>query len=122
MPRIPDARAQADTLGGRLTRCRLKLGLTQQELATATGTSQAVIQRIEAGKCRHPRNIRRLAEAVGVGPAWLMYGVEVVGNLEQEAVETARAWRALDEPQRSAIKEMIFRLATRPETARAEAA
>jgi hypothetical protein len=52
-----------------------------------------------------------LAEALEVNPAWLMFGVHVIEGLEQEAIETARAWSRLMEPQRTALKEMILRLA-----------
>jgi transcriptional regulator with XRE-family HTH domain len=86
-------------------------GWTQHQLAAAVGTSQAVIQRIEAGKCSHPRILNELAEALNVSPAWLMFGVRVVDDLEQEAIETAKAWSRLMEPQRTALKEMIMRIA-----------
>ena len=46
-----------------------------------------------------------------MSPAWLMFGVKVIEGLEQEAIETARAWSRLMEPQRTALKEMIFRIA-----------
>ncbi len=110
-----DARAECEvrttTLGGRLTYSRVEKGWTQHQLAAAVGTSQAVIQRIEAGKCNHPRILTELAEALEVSPAWLMFGVHVIEGLEQEAIETARAWSRLMEPQRTALKEMILRIA-----------
>jgi hypothetical protein len=40
-----------------------------------------------------------------------MFGVKVIEDLEQEAIETARAWSRLTEPQRTALKEMILRIA-----------
>ncbi|MCB1741979.1 MAG: helix-turn-helix transcriptional regulator [Gammaproteobacteria bacterium] len=94
-----------------MTRVRLRKGLTQHQLAHTVGTSQAVVQRIETGKCKHPRNIDQIADALSVSPAWLMYGVEVMDGIEQEAVETARAWSKLEEPHRSALKEMILKIA-----------
>ncbi len=110
-----DARAECEvrttTLGGRLTSSRVEKGWTQHQLAAAVGTSQAVIQRIEAGKCNHPRILSELAEALEVSPAWLMFGVRVIEGLEQEAIETARAWSRLMEPQRTALKEMILQIA-----------
>ncbi|MCP5149377.1 MAG: helix-turn-helix transcriptional regulator [Ectothiorhodospiraceae bacterium] len=110
MPRLSSKGRARDTLGGRLTRGRLRKGLTQHELAAMVGTSQAVVQRIETGKCRHPRIINELAEALDVSPAWLMYGVTVIDGLEDDAIETARAWSRLVEPHRSALKEMILRV------------
>ena len=111
MPRAIERQAGTATLGGRLTFSRVEKGWTQHQLAAAVGTSQAVIQRIEAGKCNHPRILNELAEALDVSPAWLMFGVEVIDDLEQEAIETAKAWSRLMEPQRTALKEMIMRIA-----------
>lgn len=110
MARFSQDRVAQDSLGGRLTRSRLKQGWTQHQLAAVVGTSQAVVQRIETGKCRHPRNIHALAEALEVSPAWLMYGVEAIDGLEDEAIETAKAWSKLMEPQRTALKEMILKI------------
>ena len=111
MPNTTECEVRTTTLGGRLTYSRVEKGWTQHQLAAAVGTSQAVIQRIEAGKCNHPRILSELAEALEVSPAWLMFGVHVIEGLEQEAIETARAWSRLMEPQRTALKEMILRIA-----------
>ena len=111
MHRFPRDRTDSDTLGSRLTRSRLRRGWTQHELAKHVGTSQAVVQRIETGKCRHPRNIDRLADVLAVSPAWLMYGAEVMDGLEPDAIETAKAWSNLTEPHRTALKEMILKIA-----------
>ena len=39
-----------------------------------------------------------------------MYGAEVMDGLEPDAIETAKAWSTLDEPHRSALKEMILKI------------
>lgn len=104
-------RLDSDSLGARLTRSRLRRNWTQHELAHHVGTSQAVVQRIETGKCRHPRNIDRIATILDVSPAWLMYGAEVMDGLEPEAIETAKAWANLTEPHRTALKDMIIKIA-----------
>ena len=98
------------TLGGRLRRRRKDLGWTQVHLAEIVGTSQAVIQKIENGKSLRPRILEEIAEALGVRPAWLQFGVEEVGELNEEAIELARAWARLDEPHRSAMKEAILKI------------
>lgn len=117
MPKFSAARVDENSLGGRLTRRRLEKGLTQHDLASAVGTSQAVIQRIETGKCKHPRNIDGIARVLEVRPAWLMYGVEETDGLGQDAIETARVWAGLEEPHRSALKDMIMRIASHSEAA-----
>ena len=98
------------TLGGRLRLRRKELGWTQTELATMVGTSQAVIQKIENGKSLRPRILEEIAEALGVRPSWLMFGVQEVGGLEPEALELARAWSKLQEPYRSALREAILKI------------
>ncbi|MDX1513068.1 MAG: helix-turn-helix transcriptional regulator [Gammaproteobacteria bacterium] len=117
MPKLLAERVSENSLGGRLTRCRLDRGLTQHDLAEAVGTSQAVIQRIETGKCRHPRNIEGIARVLAVSPAWLMYGVQDVQGLPRDAIETARVWSGLKEPHRSALKDMILKIAAHTEAA-----
>ena len=111
MPRLSGKLRERASLGDRLTQSRLRTGWTQHQLAAALGTSQAVVQRIETGKCRHPRIIGELAESLAVSPAWLMYGVHGHDGLEHDAIETARAWSRLVEPHRSALRDMIMRCA-----------
>ena len=98
------------TLGGRLRMRRKELGWTQTELAGMVGTSQAVIQKIENGKSLRPRILEEIAEALGVKPSWLMFGVQEVGGLDADALEVARAWSRLAEPQRSALREAILKI------------
>ena len=95
----------------RLRETRKNRELTQQELGDLAGTNQAVIQKIENGKSLRPRNIEHIAGALDVRPAWLMFGVNEVEDLDEEAVQVARAWTRLKEPERSAMKETIRRLA-----------
>ncbi len=111
MYRFSQERLDADNLGARVTRTRLRKGWTQHELADNVGTSQAVVQRIETGKCVHPRNIDRIATALNVTPAWLMFGTVVMDDLDDEAIQTAKVWSTLQEPHRSALKEMILKIA-----------
>jgi transcriptional regulator with XRE-family HTH domain len=61
-------------IGIRLRSARREQGLTQDELAKEAGTNQAVIQKIENGKSLRPRQIMRIAEVLGVNPAWLQFG------------------------------------------------
>lgn len=101
-----------ESLGGRLRRRRKELGWTQMYLAEQVGTSQAVIQKIENGKSLRPRILEQIADALAVKPAWLMFGVEEVGELNEEAIELARAWSRLSEPHRSAMKDAILKIGT----------
>jgi len=62
-------------LGANLREARKKLGLTQEQVADASGVHATEVSRIEAGK-RDPQvsTVRRLAEAVGLSPGELLDG------------------------------------------------
>jgi len=67
--------AEQESLANRLRNARLDKGWSQEYLASRADSSQAVIQKIENGKSLRPRNIERIAVALGLRPAWLMFGV-----------------------------------------------
>jgi transcriptional regulator with XRE-family HTH domain len=97
----------ADNVGGRLRLARNEKGWTQQELAVRARTTQAVIQKIENGRSHRPRCLEHLAQALGVSPAWLMFGGEKL-RLDADAVEVAKAWSVLEEPQRSMFRRVLI--------------
>jgi transcriptional regulator with XRE-family HTH domain len=67
-----------DTLGSRVRTTRMRRVLDQQRLAELAGVSNVTVSRIENGYYAHPRmaTVRKLAIALDVDPAWLMYGDE----------------------------------------------
>jgi len=69
-----------ENIGARLRSARRKKELTQGELGIASGTNQAVIQKIENGKSVRPRGILVIAEILDVNPAWLQFGPEWAGR------------------------------------------
>ena len=105
--------SETTTLASRLRLRRKAKGWTQKELAERTGSSQAVIQKIENERSLRPRNVVKLAQALGVSPAWLMFGQENFDELDDEAIEIATAWWNLQEPHRSAIKQVILKIVAR---------
>lgn len=66
-----------ETLGIRLEAARRRGLLTQAELADAAGVSLITINRLEndqgTGNPR-PDTIRKIADALEVDPAWLLFG------------------------------------------------
>lgn len=54
------------TTGDRIRRARTAAGLSQRELAVATGVGQRTIGRIETDQGGSPRNIRRLQDHLGL--------------------------------------------------------
>lgn len=96
------------SLGERLRQKRKEMGWTQEQLAARAGTTQAVIQKIENGKSLRPRKIDKIAEPLGVLPAWLMFGDERYDDVEAEAMEILDAWRKLDSDSRTQFKNQLM--------------
>jgi len=72
------------TVGQRLEAARRRRVMTQAEVAQAAGVSLVTVSRLEndiGSASPRPITVRRVAEAVGVDPAWLMFGddLEEVG-------------------------------------------
>lgn len=98
-------------LGERVRDTRRDQGKTQAELADEVGTSQSAISQIEAGE-RSPTYdmIRRLADALGVAPGYLMGGSvrgEDVDELSPEEEAHFRQLRGLSEQGREELKEYM---------------
>ena len=69
--------ASVDTLGQRLRSARRKAVLTQAELASKAGVALITVTRLEneEGESNpRPETARRLARALDVDPAWLLFG------------------------------------------------
>lgn len=103
-------------------RCRREaLGLTQDELARRMGyKSRVSINKIENGRAVSQKIIARLAEALGVSPAYLMGWDEKPAEelqgmgalaaqfvMDEEAMEIARDIMGLDESDRYALRLVI---------------
>ena len=66
-------------IGERLHIARRRKALTQRELAERARVGALTISRIERGDFEdapRPTTVRGLAEALGVDPAWLLFGDE----------------------------------------------
>lgn len=63
-------------VANRLVTSRKAIGMTQKDLAAATGLAQSTISAIEIGRTVEPTNIIKLATALGVRPYWLSTGKE----------------------------------------------
>lgn len=61
-------------IGDRVKIKRLEMGLSQEELAIKSGTTQQSIVNVETGKTKSPRNLLDLAKALNVSPEYLKYG------------------------------------------------
>ena len=99
---------EPDSLGERLRSKRREMGMTQEQLAERADTTQAVIQKIENGKSLRPRKIDKIAAALGVKAAWLMFGSDRFDHVDEEAMEIASAWSRLDEGLRNELRAKIL--------------
>lgn len=62
------------SLANRIRNCRLKLKLSQAELAGMSGTKQSHISKLELGRAQGTRTIAELAKALQVEAYWLATG------------------------------------------------
>ena len=62
------------SLANRIRDCRLKLKLSQAELARMSGTKQSHISKLELGRAQGTRTIAELAKALQVEAYWLATG------------------------------------------------
>jgi transcriptional regulator with XRE-family HTH domain len=65
-----------NTFGDRLREARRRKVWRQEDLAAASGVAVVTISRLESGHGDAPRQstVRKLAEALDVEPAWLVFG------------------------------------------------
>jgi transcriptional regulator with XRE-family HTH domain len=69
---------ETETLGTRLEATRRLRVLTQAELAQAAGVALITVNRLENDAIDNPRpdTVRKVAKALDVDPAWLLFGDE----------------------------------------------
>lgn len=67
------------TMGDRIRFLRERAGLTQEELGEKIGVGKAAIMKYEVGIVENIKrsSVKVMAEALGVSPAYLMFGDEV---------------------------------------------
>jgi transcriptional regulator with XRE-family HTH domain len=73
-------------LAERLVTAREAAGLSQSELARRVGIAPQSVQAIEAGETKHTRFLVKIADILGVSPAWLQGGA---GPMKPVAVDGA---------------------------------
>jgi transcriptional regulator with XRE-family HTH domain len=84
------------TVDQRLKWARDRRAWTQVDLARESGVPVVTISRIENRRIARPRQstVRKLAEALGVDPGWLLVGegVEAFGQLAERDTRTPRQY------------------------------
>ena len=65
-----------ESFGGRLREARRRKVWRQEDLAAAAGVAVVTISRLESGHGEAPRQstVRKLADALDVDAAWLLFG------------------------------------------------
>lgn len=113
MRSLTSIQSHLGSLGGRMKFQRRLRNLTQEQLGTLAGTSQAVIQKIENGKSLRPRKIDEIAAVLEVHPAWLMFGEDEGAALDRDARRLAAQWMKLSPGDRKAVQDEVERLAAK---------
>ena len=84
------------SLANRIRDCRLKLKLSQAELARMSGTKQSHISKLELGRAQGTRTIAELAKALQVEAYWLATGKQ------EKRIQPSTNRRASGEAERRA--------------------
>jgi len=73
------------TIGERIKKARIAKGLTQKELADKVGVQNAAIYKYESGRVVNLKQdmIKKLSDALGVKPSYLIGIDEETGNSEK---------------------------------------
>ncbi len=114
------AAADPEGLAGRIRTARRERGLTQEGLAQAVGVSRSAVAQWETGRAGQiSGNLTRVAQALGVGVEWLLYG-----NAKHESALAVtgdewamlRLYRACGPADRQLLLRTARRLAAAAET------
>lgn len=80
-------KTQGGSLGSRLREARLNAGLSQSALERKSGIPKSMLSRYENDRLLPSvRTLRRLADAIGITPSWLLERENGPGMLERELV------------------------------------
>jgi len=74
MAKTAEATAEAAAMGKRIKARRLKMPLTQKELAKTVGCAQQTVLDLEYGKVEYSRYLKDIADALHVSLHWLQTG------------------------------------------------
>ncbi|MDO6460896.1 helix-turn-helix transcriptional regulator [Granulosicoccaceae sp. 1_MG-2023] len=107
----------ARQVGARIRAARKAAGVTQGEMSKRVGLSQAYLSRIESGiKEGSPSQLLAIANAIGVSVSSIFGTLDAKANtfagLSDEAIAFAKAWQALPEEQRAAVRVMVESMTT----------
>ncbi|MBB2497332.1 helix-turn-helix domain-containing protein [Aquipseudomonas ullengensis] len=83
---LPPPDSKLDSFAKRLVYRREQCGLTQAQLASRSGLSQATIGNLETSRNKGTKRILELARALHITPEWLLHG----GNLQQAKGDALR--------------------------------
>lgn len=83
---LPSPDSKLDSFAKRLVYRREQCGLTQAQLASRSGLSQATIGNLETSRNKGTKRILELARALHITPEWLLHG----GNLQQAKGDALR--------------------------------
>lgn len=85
-------------------------GITQEWLAEKVGVTQGTIGHWLNGR-RSPDTLEdyeKLASAIGMHPAELLYGVQPDASVSKDGMEFAKAWEELPSKQKASVKTLVL--------------
>ena len=98
------------SIASRLKSARKTANLTQERLAQASGVTQGAIQKVENGKSHRPRKLKKIADVLGVSPAWLLLGEEGSFPLSDDEKALLMRFRQLDPEDKTMLISLVDKL------------
>jgi len=92
-----------ETIGSRVVKLRKLKGWTQGQLAKRASLTQQAISHVETGRRADPRTLSRIAEALDVPEAFLRYGPDELGTLDEQTIDIAMRIAKLSPEDRAKI-------------------
>lgn len=93
----------------RLVSLRSRAGMSQSELAEASGVGQSTIARLEAGETREPRSARALAKALGCSVEYLFGETDDLPGEPPKPVKARPAASSLEDADMVELDEIDLR-------------
>lgn len=107
---LPSDLPPLPTISERLRWARRRAGMTQEQLADASGVSRDIIAKTERGATRMTPRIDQLAKALDVSPAWLAFGRPTIDQWDRDTLELAETYHQLPDDLKAAVRALIDNL------------
>ena len=94
-------------IGSRVRAARQAKNMTQQQLADIAGVAQTTVSKVEISGTTDPETITKLARALKIPEALLVFGGEHLSTLDPDAINVALAYARATPSNKEKIREYV---------------